>query len=204
MNTSSLTAPLIDGDGLRLRPFRVGDEADAEAVLRGYADPEFRRWNTPLQPIETLEDAHDLLRRRRASAESGEAASFCVTDAGSGAVLGQVGFFGIDAVRRRAAVGYWVLPEARGAGIARRALTLAGAWAFAHLGLYRIELDHALGNTASCRVAERCGYPLEGTLRGAMFEEGRQDAFRDCHLHARLATDPGAGLESGEASAAPG
>ncbi|GGW60542.1 hypothetical protein GCM10010320_46950 [Streptomyces caelestis] len=30
----------------------------------------------------------------------------------------------------------------------------------------------------------------EGTLRGAIFEEGRHDAFRDAHLHARLSTDP--------------
>lgn len=180
----------IEGRGLRLRPFQVGSDVDAEAVLRGYADPEFRRWNTPLRAIETLADAHDLLRRRAEAAESGEAASFCVTGAESGAVLGQVGFFGIDTVRRRAAVGYWVLPEARGAGVAGRALALASTWGFAELGLHRVELDHALGNAPSCRVAERCGYPLEGTLRGAMFEQGRQDAFRDCHLHARLAADP--------------
>ena len=27
-------------------------------------------------------------------------------------------------------------------------------------------------------------------MRGAAFDEGRHDAFRDAHLHARLATDP--------------
>ncbi len=27
-------------------------------------------------------------------------------------------------------------------------------------------------------------------MRGAMFEAGRHDTFRDAHLHARLGTDP--------------
>ncbi|CAM5693262.1 Acetyltransferase OS=Streptomyces fumanus OX=67302 GN=GCM10018772_31150 PE=4 SV=1 [Streptomyces fumanus] len=83
-----------------------------------------------------------------------------------------------------------MLPEARGRGVARRALLLATRWAFDDLRLHRVELGHALGHDASCRVAERCGFGYEGTLRGAMFEAGRQDRFRDVHLHARLATDP--------------
>lgn len=87
-------------------------------------------------------------------------------------------------------VGYWVLPEARGRGVATRALSLASRLAFGELGLHRLELGHALGHEVSCRVAERGGYRYEGTLRGAMFEAGRQDAFRDAHLHARLASDP--------------
>ncbi len=55
--------------------------------------------------------------------------------------------------------------------------------------MHRLELDHALGHDVSCRVAERCGYAAEGTMRGAIFEAGRHDRFRDAHLHARLATD---------------
>ena len=85
-----------------------------------------------------------------------------------------------------------MLPEARGRAVATRALVLAARWAFdgdGGLGLHRLELGHAVGHDASCRIAERCGFPYEGTLRGAMFEAGRQDAFRDVHLHGRLATD---------------
>ncbi|CAL9493309.1 hypothetical protein SUDANB15_03264 [Streptomyces sp. enrichment culture] len=74
--------------------------------------------------------------------------------------------------------------------MAIRALLLAAHWALTELGLHRLELDHALGHEASCRVAERCGFGYEGTTRGAIFEAGRHDAFRDARLHARLATDP--------------
>jgi RimJ/RimL family protein N-acetyltransferase len=51
-------------------------------------------------------------------------------------------------------------------------------------------LGHGIGHEASCRIAERCGFRYEGTLRGAMWEAGRRDAWRDVHCHARLATDP--------------
>jgi RimJ/RimL family protein N-acetyltransferase len=112
------------------------------------------------------------------------------TDADSGTTLGHIGVDRIDRVLRRARVGYWVLPEARGRGVATRSLLLAARWAFGTLGVHRLELDHALGHHASCRIAERCGFRHEGTLRGAVLQPERHDAFRDAHLHARLATDP--------------
>jgi RimJ/RimL family protein N-acetyltransferase len=58
-------------------------------------------------------------------------------------------------------------------------------WAFA-FGLHRIEVHHSTRNPASCRVAERAGYPLEGTKRSQALHT---DGWHDMHLHARLATD---------------
>ncbi|WP_449342331.1 GNAT family N-acetyltransferase, partial [Streptomyces aurantiogriseus] len=104
--------------------------------------------------------------------------------------LGQVGLNVIDRVQSFGNIGYWVLPEARGHQVATRALLLATRWAYAEVGLHRLELGHALGHEASCRIAERCGFLYEGTLRGAMWEAGRRDAWRDVHRHGRLATDP--------------
>jgi RimJ/RimL family protein N-acetyltransferase len=180
----------IHGHGLRLRLWDAASATDAEAFLRGYADPEFQRWNTPLKAVADLDGAREALRGRVEAAHRGTGASFCVEDAASGAVLGHIGVTRIDRALRSACVGYWVLPEARGRGVATRALALAARWAFTGPGLHRLELDHAVGHEVSCKVAERCGFRYEGTLRGAVFEAGRRDAFRDAHLHARLATDP--------------
>lgn len=130
------------------------------------------------------------MRRKADEAARGTSASYRITDASSGTTLGHVGVNVIDHVFSNARVGYWVLPEARGRGVATRALRLAAHWALTDLGLHRLELGHALGHDASCRIAEQCGFRYEGTLRGAMFEAGRRDAFRDVHLHGRLATDP--------------
>ncbi|MFF7789830.1 GNAT family N-acetyltransferase [Streptomyces sp. NPDC007991] len=194
----SLTGPLpeIHGHGLHLRPWDATSGADVETWLRGMRDPEFRRWNTPLRLVTDRTSARESLLARAQSATEGTSMSFRIADARSGIALGHIGVNEIKYHVKVARVGYWVLPEARGQGVATRALLLAARWALTELGLHRLELDHAVGHEASCRVAERCGFAYEGTLRGAIFEEGRHDAFRNAHLHARLATDPEPGAES--------
>ncbi|MFF4118534.1 GNAT family N-acetyltransferase [Streptomyces sp. NPDC001714] len=183
------------GHGLRLDRWDLDAEAHVEAWLRGRTDPEFRRWNTPLILETDLAGARAAMVRQREQAAAGACAPFRITDAERGTTLGHIGVNMIDRTFRTARVGYWTLPEARGRRVATRALALAADWAFTELGLYRLELGHALGHDASCRVARTCGFAYEGTLRGAMFEAGRQDAFRDVHLHARLATDPSPDLD---------
>ncbi|WP_437018629.1 GNAT family N-acetyltransferase [Streptomyces sp. enrichment culture] len=182
--------PEPHGHGLRLRGWDPESDADAEAWLRGVRDPDFLRWNTPLRPVTDIDGAREALRARVLDAADGRSVSFRITDADSGATLGHLGVNRMDHGLRRACVGYWVLPEARGRGVATRSLLLAARWAFGVLGMHRLELDHALGHEASCRVAERCGFRHEGTMRGALLQPERRDAFRDAHLHARLATDP--------------
>ncbi|MFE5032392.1 GNAT family N-acetyltransferase [Streptomyces sp. NPDC056683] len=183
------------GHGLRLDRWDPDAEVQVEAWLRSRTDPDFRRWNTPLTVVNDLAGARAALAAQRKQAADGTCAPFRITDAASGTTLGHVGVNMIDHTFRTARVGYWVLPEARGRRVATRALALATDWAFAELGLHRLELGHALGHDASCRIALTCGYGYEGTLRGAMFEAGRQDAFRDVHLHGRLATDPSPDLD---------
>ncbi|MDN0194059.1 GNAT family N-acetyltransferase [Streptomyces sp. S.PNR 29] len=185
-----LHAPEPHGHGLRLRPWDADSGADVEAWLRGNQDPEFRRWNTPLRLVTDLDGARESLRVRVRAAAEGRSVSFRVMDAESGTTLGHIGVNEINRALKAARVGYWVLPEARGRHVATRALLLAARWAFTDLGLHRLELDHAVGHDVSCRIAERCGFAYEGTMRGAVFEAGRHDEFRDAHLHARLATDP--------------
>ncbi|MFJ9906774.1 GNAT family N-acetyltransferase [Streptomyces sp. NPDC101152] len=188
--TLTLESTEVRGHGLRLRPWDADCEADVEAFFRGCADPEFRRWNTPLTPVSDLAVARASIAAKAEGARTGTGVAFCVEDAGDGTRLGHISVQDIHPVLSHAIVGYWVLPESRGRGVATRALALAAHWAHTELGLHRLELHHAVGHEVSCKVAERCGFRYEGTMRGQMFEADRQDAFRDSHLHARLATDP--------------
>ena len=161
-----------------------------EEWFRGLTDPDFVRWNTPLKMVRDRDDARESLRSKTGCQAEGTEASFRITDADDGTTLGQVSVQNIDSVVRTARVGYWVMPEARGRGVATRALLLATRWALTDLGLNRLELGHALGHEASCRIAERCGFRYEGILRGAMFASGSQETFQDAHLHGRIASDP--------------
>lgn len=76
-----------------------------------------------------------------------------------------------------AAVGYWLRSEARGRGVATVAVQLVARWAFAELGVQRLELTTAPENVASQRVAERAGFTREGVLRAlqATKSNGRRD-----------------------------
>ncbi|WP_327315918.1 GNAT family N-acetyltransferase [Streptomyces sp. NBC_01235] len=189
-NAAPPSAPLLDGHGLRLRLWDPESAADVEAWLRGHVDPEFVRWNTPLRTITDAGSALESMRAKAADVAAGAGMAFCVTDAENGTILGSVAVNAIDRIQGSGVVGYWILPEARGRQVATRSLLLTARWAFDEVGLHRLELGHALGHGASCRVAERCGFPYEGTLRGAMWEAGRRDAYRDVHRHGRLSTDP--------------
>ncbi|MCH5675817.1 GNAT family N-acetyltransferase [Streptomyces gilvus] len=191
----ALESAEVLGHGLRLRPWDARSDADVETFFRGCADPEFLRWNTPLMPVADLSVARASIAAKTEGARTGTGVAFCVEDAGDGTRLGHIGVSDIHTLLSHARIGYWVLPEARGRGVATRALALAAHWAHTDLRLHRLELGHAVGHEISCKVAERCGFRYEGTMRGQMFEADRQDTFRDAHLHARLATDPEPWLE---------
>ncbi|MET8950670.1 GNAT family N-acetyltransferase [Streptomyces sp. NPDC004393] len=182
--------PELQGHGLRLTAWDPESEEQQDAWFRGLTDPDFVRWNTPLRIVRDRADALHSLRSKVTDTAKGTNAAFRITDAASDTTLGQMSVNMIDHVLSVARVGYWVLPETRGRGVATRALAVATHWALTDLGLHRLELGHALGHEVSCKIAERCGFRYEGTMRGAMFESGRQDAFRDAHLHARIASDP--------------
>ena len=77
---------------------------------------------------------------------------------------------------RRAAVGYWLAPQARGAGVATHAVRLLAEWAFVDLGVARLEITCGPDNVASQQVADRCGFTREGVMRSHMpFKGTRRD-----------------------------
>ncbi|MFB4280668.1 GNAT family N-acetyltransferase [Nonomuraea sp. MTCD27] len=166
---------------VRLREWREGD---APAVLRAFQAPDLRR-QAPW-PVVTLKDACGWI-----ASWSGVGHAFAVTVDGPGGeqVVGNVAVARIDD-HGNGWVSYWVVPEARGKGIAVAATELLARWAFDERGLYRLELGHRTNNPASCRVATKAGFLPEGIERGKLCYEGiRYDVER----HARLATDEWSG-----------
>jgi ribosomal-protein-alanine N-acetyltransferase len=120
--------------------------------------------------------------------QEGLGAAWAICDPGR-QVVGSIRFGMIHRHLGTGAVGYWLLPEGRGRGLASGALRAATRLVFDRLGWHRVELYHAVENERSCGVARRAGYPAEGVLRSAMLypADGRRS---DEHLHARLTTDP--------------
>jgi RimJ/RimL family protein N-acetyltransferase len=161
--------------GLLLRPW---ERADAPAFLSAYQDEEIRRWHTRRPSTEAhVREWFDTYHQDWEREKGGH---WAITRDG-GEVLGRIALRGLDFDGGIAGVAYWVLPAARGTGVASRALTALTTWALDEIGFHRLELDHSTHNTASCRVATKCGYLLEGTKRSAAVHD---DGRHDMHLHA--------------------
>ena len=93
----------------------------------------------------------------------------------------------IDREGREVELGYITAPSARGRGVATGMLDELTRWAFDELGALRITLIIDVENGASSRVAERCGYVLEGVMRSSYLKD---DVRVDAGLWSRLPTDP--------------
>lgn len=112
-----------------------------------------------------------LLELNRSRWDRGEAATFAICDA-SGSCVGHI-FVNMSGVRR-GSVGYWLLPEARGKGLASHALRLVSRWALRDLDLRRLALLTEPSNRQSRRVAEANGFLEEGVLRSYAEIDGRR------------------------------
>ena len=78
-----------------------------------------------------------------------------------------------EADQTTGSVGYWLLPSARGRGIATRAVRLLSDWAARDLGVPNLRLTTEPGNERSRRVAERSGFRQIGLLRHSATIDGR-------------------------------
>lgn len=172
----------LTAGGLRLRPWREDDVDDVLATMR---DPLVQQWNG--LPAATRPEAVAFLRRR-GDWSGGDHASWAVTDASTGALLGSVSLHSIDLPHTNAQIGYWTVPAGRGRAVAPRAVDAACRWGFTALPVERVELCHAVDNPASGRVAEKAGFQREGRLRRSFrYGDGRK---HDEFLWSRLAGDP--------------
>ncbi|MYW03018.1 GNAT family N-acetyltransferase [Streptomyces sp. SID3343] len=163
-----------------LRPWEAGD---AEVVVGAFAAPEMSRQAS--REILSAADAHLWLSDRERDRQAGTGYSWAVVGRNA-AVLGCVAVTAVDRRHDTGWVSYWTVEAARGRGVAAAGVRAAARWAFAELKLYRLELGHRLDNPASCRVAERAGFVVEGVQRGKL---RYGDVRHDVELHARLATD---------------
>jgi RimJ/RimL family protein N-acetyltransferase len=142
--------PLTDGVVI-LRP---ADDRDLGAIERGITDPDVVRWFG--QPTMSAREVLELNRGRWLDG-AGPTFAICTPEETCvGHVWVNVGG------GARGAVGYWLLPEARGRGLATRAVRLISEWAIREMAVTGLHLVTERDNLASQRVAERSGFKREG------------------------------------------
>jgi RimJ/RimL family protein N-acetyltransferase len=175
---NSTEQPVLHADGLLLRPWT---EADADALLTAFADPAIQRWG--VSSLNSMDEAHQRIASYNEAWHAETAAHWAITGP---EVLGRVALRVIDLREGCAEIAYWVTPAARGRGTAVRAAVTISKWALQDLGLHRIDLQHSVANSPSCKVAAKAGFTYEGTKRSALLHA---DGWHDMHVHARIQDD---------------
>lgn len=156
---------------------------DAGSLHRAEAASEDLRIQFGQQNLSTLEACTQHIENQL-GVESASARHFAV--AVDGVAVGDIGVTSMEFNHGTAWVSYWLSAEFRGRGLITRGLAAASEWAFSE-GLFRLELGHRVNNPASCNVATRAGFQVEGVERAKL----RYGVDRyDVETHARLATDP--------------
>jgi RimJ/RimL family protein N-acetyltransferase len=160
-------------------------EGDVAAIAEASRDPETQR---------RLEDgplSQEAQRQSVTKAEqqwaTGRGAPFVIADARDDRPLGLLNLQ-LREDEEVANLAVSVFPEARGRGIAARALRLGALWGLRDLGLARVAAEAAVDNHASLRAIEKAGFQREGTLRAHCKTHGER---HDCVMFSLVATDVG-------------
>lgn len=157
----------IDTERLLMRPPQAGDgpqffEALSESLV------EMRRFLSSLPWVAAepgLEAAELYCRNGQANFVTRKDLPFFLFERASGRLVGATGLHRTVWATPKTEVGYWVRSSRAGRGLISEAVEATVRYAFAHIGAARVELVTDEANLASRKVADRCGFGLEGTLR---------------------------------------
>ena len=173
---------LIESPRLRLVPVAPGHLPDLQRVN---GDDEVTRF-LPFASWRTREDGPSWLARMQALAAAGTGRQLVLLDRADDRAIGTLLLFRHDAPSARLEIGYALARAHWGRGLMGEAVRAACAHAFDALRQRRIEAEVDPANGASCRLLQRVGFVLEGTLRQRWAAKGR---VYDTQLHGLLADD---------------
>jgi ribosomal-protein-alanine N-acetyltransferase len=152
---------------------------DAERFFEILSNPRFV--HLPGIP-KTLEEERAFLRENAKKRREKREFNYAIVL--DGTVIGAIGL----AINRRSPhvgeIGYFVDEGHWGHGFAADAVRLVERIGFETLKLHRIEILMSPHNTASIRVAEKCGYEQEGYLRERICIDGKR--YEDAYLYAKI------------------
>ena len=178
-NSNQIAVNLPVRDGITLTEFRP---TDIDGCVRHLNDEAIYRVTLRIPFPYGRNHAQDWLAIvDRKTRDAGRTVDFAIRGA-DGELIGGIGF---DAVKlsHKAEIGYWLGRPFWGQGLMTDIVRVATRFGIESLGLVRIEAIIFQGNDASCRVAEKNGYVLEGTMRKSTRKDGR---FIDTLLYAHV------------------
>lgn len=119
----------------------------------------------------TLKDAEEYITAMLASDKT-KTFAFAITV--NDKAVGSIGIFRCDNIHSRTAeMGYYIGEPYWGQGLGTSAVKQTCSYIFKHTDIIRIFAEPFTNNAASCRILEKSGFQLEGTLRNNAVKNGK-------------------------------
>jgi RimJ/RimL family protein N-acetyltransferase len=154
----------FETERLLVRSPAPGDGPELFAAVRE-SRKELEPWMPWVSHHETVEDSEESARRGWVEFLERKDLRMHLFLRGTKTLVGSSGLHRIDWDVPRFEIGYWLRTSFAGRGYVTEAVRGISAFAFDALGAKRLEIKCDSTNEKSVRVAERCGFRLEGELR---------------------------------------
>lgn len=164
-------------DDIQLRPLQFGDAIDIYQTIDSQREY-LRRWLPFVDSTKSVYVTQEFVSYSLKTEDE------VFTIRRNGQFIGLIGFKATDKENCRTEIGYWLSQEQQGRGIMSCAVMQLCQYAFEKLGMNRIQIKCAVGNTPSSNIPKRLGFVFEGIEReGELFPDGN---FADIEVYSLL------------------
>lgn len=149
-------------------------EEDIPFFVKHLADPAIHETTLRIPYPYTEEDAKKFIELVQLQERTAKKQMHWGIRNDSGELIGGIALHGkyLESPHRDE-IGYWLAKPYWGKGIMTRVLKMLCNFVEKEYMLTRIEAPIFEFNTGSCRVAEKCGFVMEGIMRKAYFKNGK-------------------------------
>jgi len=167
-----------------LDPLKPSDTAEVYLTIdsqRGHLG----RWLPFVELTKEPAFTEDYVKKAVSAADTNHEPMFVIRHDGNFA--GLAGFKNTDIPNRRTEIGYWISRDFEGLGMVSRSVAALLELAYSRLGMNRVQIKCAVGNTRSRNVPLRLGFSLEGIERDGELLAG--GVFVDVEVFSLLKSD---------------
>ncbi|MBP9793506.1 MAG: GNAT family N-acetyltransferase [Flavobacterium sp.] len=169
----------LESERLLLR--RITPE-DIQEVYALRSNPETMKY-IPRPLVSNHDEALAHITMINDKIDTGEGINWAITVKPDTKLLGIIGHYRIKWEHFRSEIGYMLLPEAHGKGIASEAISLLCEYGFNHMKMHSLEAIIDPKNKASARVLEKNGFVKEAHFKEHEFYNG---SFLDSAIYSLL------------------
>ena len=163
--------PFTDLESERLLLRQITPD-DVQEVFELRSNPENMQY-IPRPLVTSLEEALGHINMIQNKIENNEGINWAITLKPNNKLLGIIGHYRIKWEHFRSEIGYMLLPEAHGKGIATEAIQLIVTYGFEKMNMHSLEGIIDPENRGSARVLEKNGFIREAHFRENEFYNGK-------------------------------